>query len=391
MSASNRLTTCDWSRPLTETLPKHPLRAPQDGLKHLAGDALKQAVDHALSQPLDFPQLSELAYEGDCIVIALQSATRDSQQILGSILSSLNKDRAEPLPVTLLTDTFTASQLELTQFPDISLAVHDPDGENQFACLAVGVNDQPLYIHRLLFDADVVIPVGCLGPTQNFEVDDCIFPGFSNRQSLNNFREQSEKDQSADIQHVNDLLGTFFAIQLVVGPGDAVHGVYAGERKAVLKAAKKQLGQAWAVSVPATADLVVATIESQATEQSWDDFAQALINVVPCCEVSAPIVICSQLRRTPTRETRAALVDPLPAAEKKTLNKLSQLRQIVGEHPIFLSSNLTQAEVEEIGLGYLSVADELQRLVEKSSHGLFLRDAHKCAITLREEAGILES
>jgi len=385
MTDSNRLTGCDWSQPLTKTLPTQPLRTPQEGLRHLAGEDLKQAIDQALSQPLDFPQLSELAYEGDCVVIALQAATRESQQILSSILASLNKGRSETLPVTLLTDTFTASQLDLSKYPDISLAVHDPDGENQFACLAVGVNDQPLYIHRLLFDADVVIPVGCLGPTQNFEVDDCIFPGFSNRQSLNNFREQSEKDQSADIQHVNDLLGTFFAIQLVVGPGDAVHGVYAGERKAVLKAAKSRLGQAWSVAVPATADLVVATIESQTTEQSWDDFAQALINVVPCCEVSAPIVICSQLRRTPNRETRAALVDPLPAAEKKTVNKLVQLRQIVNDHPVFLSSNLTQAEVEEIGLGYLSAPEELQRLVEKSSHGLFLRDAHKCAIKLGEE------
>lgn len=385
MTESNRLTGCDWSQPLTKTLPSIQLSTPQDGLKSLAGDVLKHAIDQALSQPLDFPQLSELAYEGDCVVIALQAAMRDSQEILSSILASLNKDRAEPLPVTLLTDTFTAGQLDLSKYPDISLAVHDPDGENQFACLAVGVNDQPLYIHRLLFDADVVIPIGCLGPTQNFEVDDCIFPGFSNRQSLNAFREQSEKDQSADIQHVNDLLGTFFAIQLVVGPGDAVHGVYAGERKAVLKAAKRQLGEAWSVTVPGTADLVVATIESQTTEQSWDDFAQALINVVPCCEVSAPIVICSQLRRTPTRETRAALVDPLPAAEKKTVNKLVQLRQIVNEHPVFLSSNLTQADVEEIGLGYLSAREELQRLIEKSSHGLFLRDAHKCAITLGEE------
>jgi hypothetical protein len=315
-------------------------------------------------------------------VIALQAATRDSQLILGSILEALNKGRSESLPVTLLADTFTASQLDLTQFPDISLAVHDPDGENQFACLAVGVNDQPLYIHRLLFDADVVIPVGCLGPTQNYEVDDCIFPGFSNRQSLNSFREQSETDQSADIQHVNDQLGTFFAIQLVVGPGDAVHAVYAGERRAVLKAAKQQLATSWAVRVPAAADLVVATIESQATEQSWDDFAQALINVVSCCDVYAPIVICSQLRRTPTRETRAALVDPLPAAERKTVNKLMQLRQIVGEHPVFLSSNLTQSEVEEIGLGYLSAPEELQRLVEKSNRGVFLRDAHKCEITL---------
>jgi hypothetical protein len=385
MTESNRLTDCDWSQPLKKTLPTIPLRAPQDGLKNLSGDELVRAIDQALSQPLDFPQLSELAYEGDCVVIALQAATRDSQEILSSILGSLNKDRSEPLPVTLLTDTFTAGQLDLTKYPDISLAVHDPDGENQFACLAVGVNDQPLYIHRLLFDADVVIPIGCLGPTQNFEVDDCIFPGFSNRQSLESFRGQSENDQRVDIQHVNDLLGTFFAIQLVVGPGDAVHGVYAGERRAVLKAAKKQLGKAWSVNVPATADLVVATIESQTTEQSWDDFAQALINVVPFCEVSAPIVICSQLRRTPTRETRAALVDPLPAAEKKTINKLVQLRQIVNEHPVFLSSNLTQAEVEELGLGYLSAPEELKRLVEKSSHGLFLRDAHKCAITLGEE------
>lgn len=382
MNSSKELTSCDWSRPPEALRAGAPFCSPQDSLTSLGGETLNATIEQALTNPVGFPQLSELAYDGDCVVIALQAAMQDSLQVLCSILAALNKGRKEPLSVTLLTDAFTAGQLNLSGLPGVSLAIHDPDGENQFSCLAVGANDQPLYIHRLLFDADVVIPIGCLGPRQNFQIDDCIFPGFSNRQNLTGFSEQSDKDRRVDVQHVNDSLGTFFAIQLVVGPGDAVYGVVAGERRAVLEAARDRLTEAWAVTVPGSADLVVATIESQTTEQSWDDFAQALINIVPCCDVSAPIVVCSQLKRTPNRETRAALVDPLPASEKKEANKLIQLRQILGEHPVFLSSNLTQAEVEEIGLGYISAPEELKRLVEKSSRGLFLRDAHKCAITL---------
>lgn len=371
----------DWARPLAEVLPAG-WKEPQQHQLALTGIALHEAIAQALAQPLDYPGLAELAYDGDCVVIALQAATRDSQTLLREIVAQLNRGREEPISITLLTDPFTASQLNLAEIPELSLAIHDPDAENQFACLAVGVNDQPLYVHRLLFDADVVIPVGCLGPQQDLSVDDCIYPVFGRRDNLNSFREQSENDRRADVRHVNDQLGTFFAIQQVLGPGDAVQAVLAGERQAVLEAARKQLKRAWAVNVEATADLVVATIESQTTEQSWDDFAQALINVVPCCDVAAPIVICSQLKRTPPRETRAALVDPLPAVEKKTVNKLVQLRQIMSEHPVFLSSNLTQGEVEEIGLGYLAATDELQRLAEKSSRGLFLRDAHKCEISL---------
>jgi hypothetical protein len=372
----------DWTRPLAEVL-SNGWQEPQQHLHALTGEELRGAIAQALEHPLDYPGLAELAYDGDCVVIALQAATKDSQTLLRAIVEQLNRGREEPISLTLLTDPFTASQLDLTELPEMSLAIHDPDAENQFSCLAVGVNDQPLYVHRLLFDADVVIPVGCLGPQQDLGLDDCIFPVFSRRDNWNSFREQSENDRREDVRHVNDQLGTFFAIQQVLGPGDSVQAVLAGERQTVLETARKQLKREWAVNVSSTADLVVATIESQTTEQSWDDFAQALINVVPCCDVAAPIVICSQLKRTPPRETRAAMVDPLPAAEKKTVNKLVQLRQILSDHPVFLSSNLTQAEVEEIGLGYLAATDELHRLAEKSTRGLFLRDAHKCQISLK--------
>lgn len=371
----------DWARPLGDLLPAG-WQAPQQHQQLLTGGSLREAITQALEQPLDYPGLTELAYDGDCVVIALQAATRDTETMLQAIIEQLNRGRDEPLSITLLTDPFTASQLNLAGLAELSLVIHEPDAENQFACLAVGVNDQPLYVNRLLFDADVVIPVGCLGPQQEVGIDDCIFPVFGRRDNLNSFREQSAADRRADVRHVNDQLGAFFAVQQVLGPGDAVQAVLAGEREAVLEAAREQLKRAWAISVTPTADLVVATLESLTTEQSWDDFAQALINIVPCCTVAAPIVICSQLRRTPPRETRAAMVDPLPAAEKKTVNKLVQLRQIMSEHPVFLSSNLTQAQVEEIGLGYLTAADELQRLAEKSSCPLFLRDAHKCQISL---------
>jgi hypothetical protein len=378
---SSPLIERDWSRPLAEVLPNE-CQGPQQHQQHLTGNALREAISQVLEHPLDYPGLAELAYDGDCVVIALQGATKDTIDLLRAIVEQMNRGREEPISITLLTDPFTASQLDLSALPELSLVIHDPDAENQFACLAVGVNDQPLYVHRLLFDADVVIPVGCLGPQQDLTVDDCIFPFFGRRDNLNSFAEQAAADRRADVRHVNDQLGTFFAIQLVLGPGDAVQAILAGERQAVLEAARQRLANDWAVTVKATADLVVATLESQTSEQSWDDFAQALINVVPCCDVAAPIVICSQLKRTPPRETRAAMVDPLPAAEKKTVNRLVQLRQIMSEHPVFLSSNLTQAEVEEIGLGYLSATDELRRLAEKSTRSLFLRDAHKCHISL---------
>lgn len=358
------------------------LQQPQRNQPALSGQRLIRAIQSAIERPLDYPSLSEMVYTGDCVVIALQAATRDGLLIVKTLVEAIQANRAEGISVTVLADAFTAAQLDLSSLPEVSLAIHDPDGDNLFACLAIGSNDQPLHINRLLFDADIVIPVGCLAPQQDFRIDDFIFPGFSNRRNLEAFRDQTERDRADDVQHVNDQLGTFFAVQLVIGPGDSIQAVLAGDRRSVLKAAKQQLAKAWEVKTDQSADLVVATIESHVTEQTWDDFARALINADRCSKVSAPIVICTELNRNPPRETRAILVNPEPSAERKSASLVTQMQRIIAEHPVFLASNLPQATVEEIGLGHLSATEPLQRMCEKSSQGLFLRDAHKCEITV---------
>ena len=366
-----------------------PIDKPQGQLNSLDSDELKAAVRTAIMNPIDYPSISDAIYDGDCVVIAIQGITGNVNDVIETIVTMVNANRSEKVSVTVLADAFTASRLDLTNLADVSLVSHDPDNDQQMACLAVGANDQALYVNRLLFDADIVIPIGCLSPLDKLRTDDCLFPNFSSRTNREAFHEQSERDQSADVRRVNNLLGTFFAVQLILGPGDIIHEILAGERRSVLKATKKKLAKLWSVAVEKPADLFIATIETLASEPNWEDFGRALVVAERCSQNAAPIVVCTHLKQIPSREIRMALRESLPETlpeSKRIANTLhGQMSAILASHPVYLASQLTQSDVERMGLGFLNEPGELKRIAAKCSHGMLLRDAHKCEVDVPSE------
>ena len=65
-------------------------------------------------------------------------------------------------------------------FHTINVQVHDTENPAGLAYLAANADDQPVYVNRILVDADVVIPVGCPLPGHANQQVDCIYPDFSN-------------------------------------------------------------------------------------------------------------------------------------------------------------------------------------------------------------------
>ena len=130
-----------------------------------------------------------------------------------------------------------------------------------------------------------MISIGCLRPDDALGyhgVGETLFPTFSDAASVRRFRapksSQPPRRQRLckEAEEVGWLLGAPFTIQIVPGAGNSVLHVLAGDPLAVYRAGRALCDEAWSFSLPQRAALVIASIEGDASEQTWDSVARAL-------------------------------------------------------------------------------------------------------------------
>ena len=112
------------------------------------------------------------------------------------------------------------------------------------------------------------------------------------------------------------LLGVQFTVQVVPGPGGEVLNVVAGQPGAVFRQGQVLCQSAWAFTVPNSAQLVIAAIEGETGEQTWDNAARALSAASRVVAADGAIALCTALAEPPgptvqrsaeTTDLRAAL------------------------------------------------------------------------------------
>ncbi|MDG1875047.1 MAG: hypothetical protein P8J27_14120, partial [Mariniblastus sp.] len=211
-----------------------------------------------------------------------------------------------------------------------------------------------------------------------------IYPDFSNETTQSRLikGQSSFVSRWQEIELANDSLGSFFTIQVVCGPGETIQHIFAGSRKEVTKLARDATNKLWAFDwEQEEVEAVVATIESAADDQGWDDFAKALITASKLSGSNGPVVIWSEISTQPDRNTRKALMSQFEEGISKKLTKSMQhVAAIVNERPVFLRSRLKRNSVEELGVGFIESAEEIQRICESYQSAVLIRDAHRCQL-----------
>jgi hypothetical protein len=363
-------------------------------------------VQAAFEQPLFYPRLKEFLFPGDTLAILLQSSLPDPRSILQPIIQYCLQMKVDPNDIAVVITDQMASQFGITQqqrqqseseiangsppsiFPitvdsvEIGFQVHDPANTYGLAYLAANEAGDPVHINRLLADADVVIPVGCPTPRDQFR-QDCLYPDFGSTDRLEQFRAGagSVSQRESEIQLANDHLGTFFTVEIVVAPGGEVAAVFAGARNDVIVQTKHKFDELWTVDFIPHGKTVVATIENAGGNATWDDFIDAVIASANISNGDGPIVLWTDIDQTADRKTRKALLSQFDdtISSKFSVGQRT-LASIVSERPIFLRSKLSQSQTEELGLGFLSTEEEVLNLVSQFNSGVLLRDAHRCRI-----------
>lgn len=382
--------------------------APQLASKQGTEIDIDAALQKAIKDPILFPPLNESVFAGDKVAIVIQSNLPHPRKVLESIVRQLAQLDIASTDVCVVVTPLTADKLGLNTddyllppetkgdkpppvfsvdfgFQKIDFQVHDPENSAGLSCLAANDAGEPVYMNRLLVDADFVITIGSPLPgTKSNEHPDYIYPTFSGTAAQARFAsdDSSVLELQLESQLANDMLGSFFVLLLVCGPGQIPTEVIAGVRKQAGDQARLATNENWEFAFDGSASIVLATIESEANSQSWDNFADAVIFANQFVSGDGPMVVWSNIQASPNKFLRRACNDQFEAGETATKlpERYRQLAGIVSERPVFLRSMLTRSATENLGLGYLETVEEVLRISAGTENGLLIRDAHRCQI-----------
>ena len=142
----------------------------------------------------------------------------------------------------------------------VELAIHDPHHRDALCYLAADEAGSPIYVNRRLFDADVVLPLGCLrldAALGYYGANQALYPAFSDQPTLDRFDTAgvgATPDEIARRRHEADevawLIGVQMTIQVIPAAGGDVLDVLVGTSDAVTRRGKDLCQAAWSYEIP---------------------------------------------------------------------------------------------------------------------------------------------
>jgi nickel-dependent lactate racemase len=360
--------------------------------------SIRDAVKGALAEPLGYPPLVQAVLPGDSVVLALGRGVPGAAAIVAQTIEQLLAAGIEPAHLTLVCapdDGAGEADPRAMLLPEIrgsvGYVVHDPGDRRSLSYLAAAADARPIYINRKIHDADFVILIGVLRLADSLGyhgIGSGFFPAFSDSASQERFRApkasapEERRRLRREVDEAAWLLGARFTIQVVPGSAGEILHVLAGDLDAVLCEGNRLCDAAWNVSVPERADLVVATIEGDATQQTWENVARALAAASCALAENGSVVICSDLaQRLGPGLAQLAASDNLQGTLKRIARErpsdalaAAEVVSALARGKVYLVSRLDDETVEELGLLPLS-AGSVSRVAERHKSCIVLASA----------------
>jgi nickel-dependent lactate racemase len=369
------------------------------------------AVAAALQQPLEYPPLAQTTTPGDRVVVVLDCGLPQIAQITAAVIQCLAESGIDPDGITILrteADAATGTDHPLRLVPGpaaqrIRILSHDPADRRNLAYLAASENGQPIFLNRLLTDADVVLPVGCMKREHSagyFGIHTTIFPEYSDQPTQARFRKLDRfignghhRELQHEVNQVAWLLGVNFSVQVVPAAGDGILHVLAGQSDVVRRQCRELYRAAWNRSVTRRSSLVVAAIEGAQRQQTWENLGRALENASHLVEEDGAIAVCCDLSTAPGpalqrlmgASSRTEAVRQIRRDNPRDALPALQLARALDTGRVFLLSRLAPGLVEELEMIPIDGPKELVRLTQRNRSCLVLANAVHAMVRVESE------
>jgi nickel-dependent lactate racemase len=359
-----------------------------------------QAIAQALDAPLDYPPLSQTVVPGDKVVVALGEGVPQAAEIVKALVDRCLQAGVSAADISLLQGRaespaeFGAAEALLSGLREpIRLLVHDPLDRNQLSYLAASSEGKPVYIHRALSEADLVIPIGCLRAAASlayYGASSSIFPTFSDAKTIQRYRSPVASESPVQIRRfrrevdeVGWLLGLHYLVQVVPGPSDEWLAVLAGRATSVARVGNEQCNRAWECRVPHRASLVLAALSGSGIQQTWTNVARALAAAARVVEEGGTIALCTELDAPlgPALQSLRGAEHPdvvlrhiMHDRPADTLAAV-QLMHALDRGRVYLLSRLSGSAIEELGVAPIENSQQVARLAARYPSCIVLANA----------------
>jgi nickel-dependent lactate racemase len=268
------------------------------------------ATARALAEPLGFPPLAAAVVPGDHVAIVVDTAVPCAAAVVRGVVDELHRSGINDDAISIVTTYAEFGQrcrdeLENAAGSAIHSVTHDPHDETNLCFLGLPKKREPLLVNRTIYDADIVLPIGC-ARLDNRGAYDVLFPSFAGAEAVDRYRTPARHDSDAAhadmLRETNEagwLIGAPLVIQVVPGAGETVASVVAGDPQAVAKRSAELCREQWSLASPQRASLVVAILGGPAAAQTWENVGRALAAAERLVAEEGAIAICSNLDEPP--------------------------------------------------------------------------------------------
>ncbi|MFO0792111.1 MAG: lactate racemase domain-containing protein [Pirellulales bacterium] len=339
------------------------------------------AVMRALAEPLDYPPLAAGIVPGDRVAIAVDGAVPCVASVVRGAVASLREAGVEAADISVVaTDVATAERCRAEMndggTAGVQFVVHNPADENDLCLVGTMKRGEPLLVNRTIFDADVVLPIGCARVNER-DAYESLFPRFSNAGAVKRYRTPSHHESGGkngkmtEADEAGWMIGVPMTVQVVPGSGETVAEVIAGEPQAVARRSRELCRERWLLTSLQKASLVVMTVTGGEESQTWANVGRALAGTEELVEENGAVVICTNMAESPGHSLGRLIGNPdLDMVSRKILNDHDAdswaawyLARALQRGPVYLLSQLSEETVEDLGLAPVESVEDLVRLV----------------------------
>jgi nickel-dependent lactate racemase len=359
----------------------------------------------ALAEPIAYPPLWAGIVPGDRVTIALDETTPCAAAIVRGAIKSLESAGVESEAITVVASDAGAIQIcrnacATEQANGVKFAVHDPNDEKNLCMVGMTKGGVPLVVNREIFDADVVLPIGCVR-LDGRGAYESLFPRFSDAESIGRYRTptylESVAEQAERKRETNQagwLIGVPMVVEVVPGSGESVASVLAGEPTAVGHDSQELARERWSLESPQQVSLMIATIGGGPEAQNWTSVGRALAMAEHLVEDGGAVAICSNLSEPPGPSLGRLIGNPdWDKVERRISHEHEvdswpawQLARALQRGPVYFLSQLDEETVEDLGMAPVASVDEIVRLAERQESFVVVEDSQNAVVTLAEGA-----
>jgi hypothetical protein len=372
----------------------------ESGIADACRDIADQMVG-ALQQPADFPPLEAAIVQGDRVALAVDPNIPGIVEIVEGAIAAVRQTDAEEIEIVLGDEAQEETIAAIAERAGDAIRVVRHRSTDRESVRYLGANAQadPIYLNRKLVDANFVLPIVAGRPLDTSCPHDMtgVFPAFADSAAKCRYRRQlamrSESSQSStDPEEVAWLLGVQLMVCVTATPGGDVGRIIAGTPGTV--AEKLEAMRRGPEDLPQPAEMVVASLDGSAQQQTWCNAARAVAAASRYVQPEGTIVLWSAIDQPP--EGRLLSVDDernlsfdeedLLAEENfpewdESTGTANTLARIASQYRLLIHSRLPDETIESMGFGSIASDGQLARLSQSFDSCAVLRAAQYAGTT----------